>query len=410
MKRKKGRIVLFMVLVVALLATVASTTMPVWNGIPKGLDLQGGFEVLYQAEAGQKVSAVTLKDAAASIQRRIDVLGVNEPEITVEEPNRIRVQLAGVQDPKKAREILGKPANLTFRTPDGKTVLIDGKDLVQGASKVEYDQFNQPQVAVKFKDPKKFEDITRQYIGQTIPIYLDEDQLSNPTISSVIPGGNAVITGVGTVDEAQQLADLLNAGALPIKLKEIQSFAVDASLGAESLQLSLQAGAYAILAIFIFMIGYYRIPGLVTVITLVAYGWLVLLTFYAFNMTLTLPGIAAFILGIGMAVDANVIMNERIREELRNGRNVKAAVKHGSTRSFGTITDANLTTILGGVVLFIFGTAGVKGFSVSLIAGILVSFVTAVGFARLLIYLLVSSNYLKKPSAFQVKGDEIGEL
>lgn len=410
MKRKKGKIVLFTITVLAILGTVAATSLPLWNGIVKGLDLQGGFEVLYQAQSGQKVTPQVLNDAASAIQRRIDVLGVNEPEITVEEPNRIRVQLAGIQDPKKAREILGKPANLSFRTPDGKKDLLTGKDLVQGASKVDYDELGRPVVAVKFKDPDKFEDITRKYLGQTIPIYLDETQLSNPQINSVIPGGNAIITGMASVEEAQELADLLNAGALPVKLEEVQSYAVDASLGAESLQLIMEAGAFAILAIFIFMIGYYRLPGVVTVITLITYGWLVLLTFYVFQMTLTLPGIAAFILGIGMAVDANVIMNERIREELRNGRSIKAAVKHGSKRSFGTITDANLTTILAGVVLFYFGTASVKGFSVSLIAGILVSFVTAVGLARFLLNLLIASNYVKSPVAFHVKEDEIDEL
>jgi preprotein translocase subunit SecD len=299
---------------------------------------------------------------------------------------------------------------LTFRDPTGKKILLKGTELKPGSAKVGYDQTNSPVVEIQLTNAKKFEDITRKYIGQPMPIYLDENQLSAPTIVQAIPGGLAQISGQSSVTEAQDLASLLNAGALPIKLTEKQSYAVDASLGEDALRGSLQAGAYAVLAIFIFVIGYYRLPGFVSVLTLIAYGYLVLLVFDVLNMTLTLPGLAAFILGIGIAVDANIIMNERIREELRHGKSIRSAVKTGSRRSFLTIIDAHVTTIVAAFLLFFFGTAGVKGFAVSLIAGIIVSLITAVALSRIMVNLLIQSNLIKKPAWFNVKEDEISDL
>ncbi|MGA8941413.1 MAG: protein translocase subunit SecD [Thermoactinomyces sp.] len=409
MKEQKKYIVFFILLVVAIIALVATTTGYIWDNITLGLDLQGGFEVLYEAAPGQKVNTQILKDTAAALNTRINVLGVAEPDISVEPPNRIRVQLAGVKDQDKAREMLGKQAKLTFRDASGK-ILLTGSDLKENGAKVDYDQMGQPVVTLQLKDPEKFTRITRQYLGQPLPIYLDEQQLSAPVVQQVITGGTAQISGQKNVEEAQQLADLLNAGAIPLKLNEVQSFAVDASLGDDSLKDSIVAGAYAVIAIFIFMIGYYRLPGLVSVVTLISYSYLLLLTFMVMGATLTLPGIAAFILGIGMAVDANILMNERIREELRIGKSIKAAVRLGSKRSFLTIFDANFTTIIAGVVLFIFGTAAVKGFSVTLIAGIIVSFLTAVALSRMMINLIIRSNLVKNPALFRVREDEISDL
>lgn len=410
MRAKRGRLVIFIVLSVIIIGTVLTTSQTIWGRITKGLDLQGGFEVLYQAAPHQKVDTDILNQTASAIRNRIDILGVTEPDITIEPPNRIRVEIAGVKDQKRARDIIGKPAQLTFRDPTGKKILLKGTDLKPGSAKVGYDQANQPVVEIVLTDAKKFEDITRKYIGQPMPIYLDENRLSAPTIVQAIPGGHAQISGQPSVEAAQDLASLLNAGALPIKLTEVQSYAVDASLGEAALKDSLQAGAYAVLAIFIFVIGYYRLPGFVAVLTLIAYGYLVLLVFDALNMTLTLPGLAAFILGIGIAVDANIIMNERIREEMRHGKSIRAAVKTGSKRSFLTIIDAHVTTIVAALLLFYFGTAGVKGFSVSLMAGIIVSLLTAVALSRIMVNLLVQSNMIKSPGWFNVKEDEISDL
>jgi len=409
MRVRKVNIVVFILLVVAIFGLAATTTGYIWKHVTLGLDLQGGFEVLYEAEPGQKVNTEILKDTAAALNSRINVLGVSEPDITIEPPNRIRVQLAGVKDQNKARELLGKQAKLTFRDASGK-VLLEGSDLKEKGAKVDYDQMGQPVVTLQLKNADKFAKITREHLGQPIAIYLDEQQLSAPVVQQVITGGTAQITGQKDTEEAQQLADLLNAGAIPLKMKEIQSHSVDASLGEDSLRDSLIAGAYAVVAIFIFMIGFYRLPGFVAVTTLVAYSYLLLLIFMVMGVTLTLPGIAAFILGIGMAVDANIIMNERIREEMRVGKSMKASVRAGSKRSFLTIFDANITTIIAGAVLFIFGSAGVKGFSVTLIAGILVSFVTAVALSRIMMNLLVRSNLLKSPVWFRVREDEISDL
>lgn len=412
MRVRWGKVILFALLVVGILTTVALTTERVANNITLGLDLRGGFEVLYEAEPleeGQKITPSVLASAAEALRKRIDVLGAKEPEITVEGTDRIRVQLAGVTDQEKAREVLGKPAVLEFRAPDGK-VLMRGTDLKEGGARQDYDEYGQPVVSVQFKSAEKFADITRNYIGQSVAIYLDENMLSDPVIQSVIPDGKAIITGNFQPEEAKELADLLNAGSLPVKLEQKQSTAVDASLGSLSLQQSLKAGLYATAIIFLFMIGYYRLPGLIAVITLIAYGYLVLLTFSLLNVTLTLAGIAAFILGIGMAVDANILMYERIREELRHGKSIPASVRSGSRRSFLTIFDANITTVIAAAVLFYMGTASVKGFAVSLMVSIFVSFLTAVALSRILLNLLVRAGLLKRPGLFAVKGDEIGEL
>jgi preprotein translocase subunit SecD len=414
LKVRKGKLVIFLLMVITTLGVAATTTGYIWKRITLGLDLRGGFEVLYQAvpAAGQKIDAAVMKDTAAALEKRINVLGVSEPEITVEGNDRIRVQLAGVKDKNKARDVLGKQAELTFRDPSGQEKWIKGQDLKEGSAKVDYGPMGEILVVLQMKEGKKalLEEVTRKYIGQPMPIYLDETRIDNPVIRNVIPNGIATISGQKTVEQAQELVNLLNAGAIPVKLAEKSSFAVDASLGAQSLQHSLIAGLYAIIAIFIFVIGYYRLPGFIAVITLIAYSYLVLLTFWLLHVTLTLPGIAAYILGIGIAVDANIIMSERIREELRLGKSIPVAVRAGGKRSFLTIFDAHVTTLIAGLVLFTYGTAAVKGFAVSLIVGILVSFLTAVAMSRVMMTLWIRSNFLRHLALFHVKEDEIRGL
>ncbi|SFS58732.1 SecD/SecF fusion protein [Marininema halotolerans] len=415
MRVRKGKVVIFSLCIVAILAIIGSTTKWVTDNLTLGLDLRGGFEVLYKAaplEKGQKITPSILSDTADALNKRINSIGVTEPEITVEGTDRLRISLAGVKDPDQARKLLGKPAVLEFRDPSGKKVLLKGSDLVQGAAKQDYNsQTNEPVVSVKFKDAKNYADLTGKYVGKQMPIYLDGKELSSPVIQSRIPNGEAMISGNFTVEKAQELADLLNAGSLPVKLTQLSSNAVDASLGQDSLHKSLFAGLYAIGFIFLFVIGYYRLPGVIAVITLISYSYLVLLLFSLLDVTLTLPGIAAYILGIGMAVDANIIMYERIKDELRSGKSIPISTKSGSKSSFITIFDAHVTTIIASAVMFYFGTSGVRGFSVSLLVGIFVSFLTAVALSRILLTLLVRSNLLhKKHSWFGVKEDEISEL
>lgn len=406
-----NRIIGLILIVVVLAVIMTFTTTNVLKNITLGLDLQGGFEVLYQVSATdrQAITKQSLKDTVAAIERRINVIGVSEPEITIEEADRIRVKLAGVPDQDAARELLGKPAKLTFRNINNE-VLMDGNDLVPGGAKVDVDQVNRPIVTLKLKDADKFAAITREYIGQPIGIYLDEDLITNPKVNQVITAGAAEITGQESVEEAQELADLLNAGALPLDLKEIHSQSVGASLGMKALELSIKAGLIGSVLVLLFMMLYYRIPGVIASFSLIVYVYLILVLFWQLHVTLTLPGIAALILGVGMAVDANIITYERIKEEIKSGKSFLSAVRSGSRRSLATILDANITTILAAIVLFIFGTGSIQGFAITLIVSIIVSLFTAVFGSRLLLNLFVKSNLLNKPWVYGVKEEEISEL
>ncbi|GAB7386511.1 hypothetical protein BSNK01_03460 [Bacillaceae bacterium] len=409
---KWSRMLAFVLVVAALFALIAATLRGVLNDITLGLDLQGGFEVLYEVkplEEGKTVTRETLLDAVQAIERRINVLGVSEPEVTIEGSNRIRVQLAGVTDQDEARRILGEPAKLTFRSPDGK-ILLTGDELKEGGARADFDQYNRPVVALEFKDPEKFARITREYLQQPIGIYLDENLLTNPVVQQVITNGQAQIDGMESVEEAKELAALLNAGALPVEMKEIYSNSVGAKLGEMALEKGVFAGYIATALILLFMLFYYRAPGLIANIMLIAYIYLLLVVFKWMQATLTLPGIAAFILGIGMAVDANIITYERIREELRSGKTIRAAVKAGSRRSLATILDANITTIIAAAVLLYFGTSAIQGFAVTLIVSIVASMITAVFGTRWLLSLLVQSNAVNKLWFFGVKEGEVREL
>ncbi|MCF6092760.1 protein translocase subunit SecD [Microaerobacter geothermalis] len=406
-----GRVTGFLLIVVLTFTTIGLTTDNVLEDVILGLDLKGGFEILYQVNPleGETITPETMKNTVSALERRISVIGVAEPEIQIEGKDRIRIKLAGVFDQDKARKLLGSPAKLTFRNMDGE-ILMTGKDLVENGAGIGYDQLNQPLVTLKLKDPEKFANITRQYLEKPIAIYLDETMLTAPIVKAVITGGEATIDGQRTVDEAKELAALLNAGALPVDLKEIYSNSVGAKLGSFALKNTVKAGIIGTILIFLFMIVYYRLPGLVATITLSAYIYLVLRIFTWMGATLTLPGIAAFILGIGMAVDANIITYERIKDELRSGKTILSALRAGSRRSFGTIFDANLTTILAALVLFYFGSSAIQGFAITLITSILVSFFTAVFGSRILLNLLVRGNVGTKPWYYGVKESEISEL
>lgn len=409
---KWSRIIAFLLVVGLTFGLIGATASGVVKGITLGLDLRGGFEILYEVkpiEEGQELTENTLKDTVGALIKRIDIIGVAEPELSIEGDNRIRVKLAGVTNQEQARKLLGEPAKLAFLSVTGEE-LMTGNDLAEDGASVEYDEVKRPYIALKLKDAKKFEEITKQYIGLPISIALDEKILTSPVVQSVISGGTASITGDYTVDEATELAAILNAGALPVEMKEIYSNSVGAKLGAESLQKSLYASTIGMIFIFAFMFFYYRWPGVIAIITLVVYMYLLLLIINWMNATLTLPGIAAFILTVGMAVDANIITYERIKEELRSGKTLLSAVRAGQRQSFGTIIDANLTTMIAGAVMFYFGTSSVQGFAVTLMVGIVITILTSVYGTRLLFAIWVRSNALRKPWYYGVKESEIGEL
>ncbi|MBK3493410.1 protein translocase subunit SecDF [Viridibacillus sp. YIM B01967] len=413
----RSRIVAFMLLLVVFGATMSTTVQGVLNNIKLGLDLQGGFEVLYQVEPlkkdGPKITENDVKDTTDALLRRVNALGVSEPSIQVESGERIRVQLAGVKDQESARELLATEANLTFRDVND-NILLDGSDLKQGGATDSFDDQNRPMVTLKLKDPAKFAEVTKEILAMGEPnnvlvIWLDFEEgkdsyaeevkktepkfVSDPRVSQVINSSDVQITGTFTVQQTKDLKGVLNAGALPVKLDEIYSTSVGAQFGDQALKSTIFASILGIALIFIFMLVYYRLPGLVANITLTIFTFLVLVIFDWINAVLTLPGIAAIVLGVGMAVDANILMYERIREELRVGKSIKAAFNSGAKSSFTAIFDANITTLLAAAVLFYFGTSSVKGFATTLIISILVSFITAVWGTRILLGLLVNSGY-----------------
>ncbi|MCJ8006943.1 protein translocase subunit SecDF [Lederbergia wuyishanensis] len=431
---KRSRIVAFFLIVLLMASLIGTTTNPILKKIKLGLDLQGGFEVLYDVTAvnkNQKIDRDTLVHTTEALNNRINVIGVSEPSIQIEGTDRIRVQLPGVEDQNQARETLGTTATLSFRDVND-NLMLSGTDLKEGRAKATISsRNNQPVVLVELKDRKKFRDVTKKILDMApnnqLVIWLDFEEgvdsykdavakgnpkmLSAPNVNEVFNTTEVTIEGNFTQKEAENLANLLNAGALPVKLTEVYSTSVGAQFGEQALNKTIQAGLLGIAIIFIFMIAYYRFPGIIATITLSIYVYLILLIFDLMNGVLTLPGIAALILGVGMAVDANILTYERIKEEIKVGRSIKSAFEAGNKSSFVAILDANITTLLAGVVLFYFGTSSVKGFATMLIISILMSFLTAVYGSRLLLGLWVNSRFLKdRPGWFGIKRSQIYSL
>lgn len=406
------RLAAFLLIVIVTLGVVAWSSPGLLTKVRLGLDLKGGFEILYVAdpiEAGKEVTRDSLIQTAQSLEKRANASGVAEPDVTTEGTNRIRVKLAGVENQEQVRELLRKPAELSFRGPDGKKEMI-GSDFVEGAAKVGFDTANRPLIQIEVKDKDKFADVTRRLLQQPLAIYLDEEQLSAPIVQSVLTDGKATITGNYTYEEATELKDIINLGALPLKLTEKYTQSIGATLGQQSLEQTVKAGIIGSLLILLFMVVFYRVPGIVAAITLIAYTWLVLVVFYLMNATLTLPGIAALILGIGMAVDANIIKFERIKEEIRSGKSLLSSLKSGSKHSIRTIMDANITNIISCGVLYAIGNGAIKGFALTMIVSILISMLTNILFSKFLIDLLIRSNLFKKPTYFGVKEADIRDL
>lgn len=358
--------------------------LPLTKGIPLGLDLQGGVHVAVEAHdtPQAKVNDETMKQLLETIERRVNAFGVSEPIIQQEGKNRIIVELAGIKDPEKAVNEIIKTAYLEFKTADGQTILTgadlknatEAKDPTSGAIEVDL-EFNS-------EGTKKFADATTANVGKKIAILLDGKILQNPTVQEPITGGRARITGYSSLEEGHTMAILLKSGALPLKAEVIEKRTVGPSLGADSLNKSVKASIMGVVAIFVFMLGYYRLPGLIANFALVVYALIVLIIFSGMHVVLTLPGIAAFVLSMGMAVDANVIIFERLKEELKSGKSLRSAIDSGFSRAFVAILDSNVTTLIATAVLFYFGTGPIKSFAVSLSVGILTSMFTAVSFTR----------------------------
>src|SRR5690625_390862 len=432
--KKRGRIIAFLLIVLIFAGTISTTVTEISKKINLGLDLQGGFEVLYEVEPvdeSQAVDRTLLEATVETLNDRVYRLGISETVIDIEGEDRIRVQLAGVEDQTEAREMLSTSARLSFRGVDD-TEYLDGSDIKEGSAKQDFDdQSNQPIVTLQLKDADKFGEVTTEIANKGTPnnllvIWMDYQEgdafeeevektepkfISAPQVSEPLQTSNVQITGNFTIEEAQRLADIINSGSLPVHMEELYSTSVGAQFGEQALNQTVFAGIIGMMLIFIFMVIVYRFPGFIAGINIAIYVYLILLIFQLMNGVLTLPGIAALILGIGMAVDANVLTFERIKEELKQGKSVMASFKAGGKNSLITILDANITTLLAAAVLFYFGTSSVKGFATMLIVSILVSFLTAVYGTRLLLGLWVNSGFLtKRKSWFGVKKDQIQDI
>lgn len=382
-----------------------------------GLDLQGGSYLVLEARSTPTVQVTSAKvdDAMRVIQNRIDQLGVSEPTLQRSGENRIIVELPGIQDPERAIELIGKTALLEFVdtgttqlphgaqwSADGKTVtlpppaqpiqlqkkiILTGADLAD--AQAAFDQTtSEPIVNFQFKGAgaKTFEDFTAQNIGKYLTIVLDNEVISSPVIRDRITGGRGQISGGFTdLTEARDLAVLLRGGALPVPVVPVERRSVGPTLGHDSLEATLGAGVIAGIMVLLFMLLLYGVPGLLADLALGIYGLLLLAALVALDATLTLPGIAGFILTVGMAIDANILIFERIKEELRSGKALRSAIQAGWTRAFSAILDSNVTTIIGALVLFALGTGPVKGFAVTLAIGVMISLFTAIWITRILV-------------------------
>lgn len=357
-----------------------------------GLDLRGGTRMVLEARDTDTVKADedAVVRAKEVIERRVNQLRVAEPVIYRQGAKRIVVELAGVKDPHRAREIIGRTAQLEFKDEQG-NVIMTGNDLKNATAGP--DEYGRPAVHFELtaEGARKFEKATRENIGRPISIYLDQELLSAPVVQSVIKD-KGQITGIGSMERAKDLSMMLRAGALPVPLDLLHSEVLEPILGKESIDQSKVAAIIGAGLVVLFMLAVYRLPGVMADIALGVYGLIVLAVLASIHAVLTLPGIAGLILSVGMAVDANVIIFERIKEEMRGGKRLRAAIEAGFTRAFGCILDSNVTTLITAGVLYIYGTGAVRGFAVTLGLGILASMFTAIVVTRILITAVVDRN------------------
>lgn len=362
--------------------------------INRGLDLQGGVSVLEEIQA-DKVDQETINKTIELISMRVNKMGVSETVVTREGQKRIRIEIPGKFDAKEIEEGIAKTGELKFVGPDKSTILT-GKDVKKATAYID-SQSGSPTISLELNDQgaKKFADATQKFLGQAISISMDDQVLTSPTVQAHITDGKATITGSKSLEEATRQANIINSGALPVPVKAVETKLVGASLGANALPLSILAGKIGIAIVMLFMILYYRIPGILASIALVLYIYIVLLAFASVNVTLTLSGIAGLLLTVGMSVDASILIFERMKEELKGGKSVRAAIDAGFHRAMTSVIDSHVTTIVAGVVLYGLGSGSVKGFALTLIIGVALSLFTAVVVTRELIKLAAGMGWFK---------------
>ena len=393
MNKKKGIIslILMAVVIIFLGFTTAvgfgKTGTGAMRNIKLGLDLAGGVSITYQVE-DENPTAEQMSDTIYKLQLRVEQYST-EASVYQEGDDRISIEIPGVTDANQILDELGKPGSLEFQTSDGESV-ITGADVQTASVQSGQDDMGNAESSVELvlndEGTQKFADATEANIGQPISIIYDGETISSPTVQSAITGGTAYITGNFTYEEADNLASTIRIGGLQLELKELRSNVVGAQLGEEAISTSLMAGAIGFGLVFIFMICVYYLPGLAAGIALVIYTELVLVILNAFNVTLTLPGIAGIVLSIGMAVDANVIIFARVREEMARGKSIKNALKAGFQKAMSAIIDGNVTTLIAAAVLWFMGSGTVKGFAQTLAIGIVVSMFTALVITRIIVF------------------------
>ncbi len=398
---RKDSLIKLIALIVVIVGGFAAFVSPLAYSIRQGLDLQGGTHVVLEGVDTPQaaVNEDAMQRVVKIIEKRVNELGLTEPLIQREGERRIIVELPGIKDPDKAIQILGKTAMLEFKDEAGNTVLT-GTDLKDAHEQT--DQSNQNLVALEFSDEggRKFADLTTKNVGKKIAILLDGEVLTAPHVNEPITGGKAVITGSKTLEEAHNLAIMLRSGSLPVKVDLVETRTVGPTLGQDSKVKSEFAFAIGIGAVILFMILFYRLPGFIADISLMAYVLMLLFVLKMLSATMTLPGIAGIILSIGMAVDANVLIFEHFKEEYQLGKSLRFSMEAGYKRAFMTIFDSHTTTILAALVLFFMGSGTVRGFAVTLGVGTVLSLFTATTFTQYMLRLLIGANLFKSPGIY----------
>ena len=400
----KTRCAVNMIVVVILLAAFGALAIfglnigaleikPLVEGISQGLDLRGGVSAVYEAQdEGQSDFASLLSGTMAVLRNRLTNQGFTEATVTQQGTNRIRIEIPDVDDPNEILNIIGQPAHLEFKTADGETIM-DGSAVV--SAEMGYLD-GQPVVQFTLNDEgaAAFATATAENVGSTISIELDGEVISAPTVDQAITGGQGYIEGNFTAESAQQLAMLIQSGALPLDIEQIEVRTISATLGEDALSTSMTAAVIGVLLVIVFMLVIYRLPGVMASLALLIYILIDLFLLAVIpGVQLTLPGIAGIVLSIGMAVDANVIIFERMKEEMRAGKTVRASVESGFKRAFSASLDSNITTIIAGLVLMIFGAGTIKGFAITLTIGVVCSMFTAVVVTRFLLRQMVGLNF-----------------
>lgn len=416
----KNKIIMFWAIVLIVIASIITIFV---KPTKLGLDLVGGSRLVLEAQTTKSVAEITpevMERLQFAIENRVNKLGVAETVVQQIGDKRLLVEIPNVTDLKEAKAFLGETAQLEFKKEavrkDGTTEWVEtgltGQDLAK--SMLTTDSVGHWVVSLEFKaeGSRKFAELTKELVNKPMAIFFNGDLVSAPNVNEPIYGGKAQISGGDSgfaYDEAERMVNLLNAGALPVPAKVVEENTVGPTLGADSIQKSKVAGIIGLGFVMLFMLAYYRLPGVIADIALIIYSLMLFALFKAIPVTLTLAGIAGFILSIGMAVDANILIFERTKEELRAGRNLFTAINSGFDRAFTSIFDSNMTTIITCTILYLLGTSIVKGFALTLAIGVVVSMFSAITITKNFMHLIFGTGELKYPALFGLRSEEIGK-